>query len=235
MYFPFTPPFPLPPSLPPALKAAVKSEPEEMETDQRCRGADQEKESTDPRGEAGQGGGGEEEEEEEEEAASEEGLEEGYDDEEEEEEEGNDEEDERGMEAVDEGESPSEPQDLSLVDFSRSYGCKSLFAEGAEPGDADDAPALGSSPCGGGGGGQSGSSSKLNCDICGLSCISINVLLVHKRSHTGKERTWRAHLCVAQHTPPLIGFCGCLFLRPFMHCKTLRYTDRDILTVIYCI
>ncbi|XP_059904166.1 zinc finger protein Aiolos-like [Gadus macrocephalus] len=103
------------------------------------------------------------------------------------------------MEAVDEGESPSEPQDLSLVDFSRSYGCKSLFAEGAEPGDADDAPALGSSPRGGGGGGQSGSSSKLNCDICGLSCISINVLLVHKRSHTG-ERPFHCVQCGASFT-----------------------------------
>lgn len=29
-------------------------------------------------------------------------------------------------------------------------------------------------------------SGKLNCDVCGLSCISFNVLMVHKRSHTGK-------------------------------------------------
>lgn len=27
---------------------------------------------------------------------------------------------------------------------------------------------------------------KMNCDVCGLSCISFNVLMVHKRSHTGK-------------------------------------------------
>lgn len=29
-------------------------------------------------------------------------------------------------------------------------------------------------------------SGKMNCDICGLACISLNVLMVHKRSHTGK-------------------------------------------------
>ena len=29
-------------------------------------------------------------------------------------------------------------------------------------------------------------SGKMNCDVCGLSCISFNVLMVHKRSHTGK-------------------------------------------------
>ena len=172
----------------------MKSEPEEMETDQRHRGEDQEKESTDPRREPGQGGGGggggEEEEE-----ASEEGLEEGYEEEEEEEEgegpeEDIDEEDERGMEAADEGESPSEPQDLSLVDFGCRFSHKSLFAAEADREDADDTPAMGTPPHdGGGGGGQSGSSSKLNCDICGLSCISINVLLVHKRSHTGKGQT----------------------------------------------
>ena len=159
----------------------MKSEPEEMETDQQHRGEDQEKESTDPRREAGQGGEGEEEE------ASEEGLEEGYDEEEEEEgpEEDIDEDDERGMEAADEGESPSEPQDLSLVDFSRHYSCKSVFVPETEPGDTDESQAMGTPPRGSS---QSGSS-KLNCDICGLSCISINVLLVHKRSHTGKEQT----------------------------------------------
>lgn len=31
-------------------------------------------------------------------------------------------------------------------------------------------------------------SGKLNCDICGLSWISVNVLLVHKRSHMGQNR-----------------------------------------------
>jgi len=29
-------------------------------------------------------------------------------------------------------------------------------------------------------------SGKMNCDVCGLACISLNVLMVHKRSHTGK-------------------------------------------------
>uniref|UniRef100_A0A7N5P1J3 IKAROS family zinc finger 3 n=1 Tax=Ailuropoda melanoleuca TaxID=9646 RepID=A0A7N5P1J3_AILME len=31
-------------------------------------------------------------------------------------------------------------------------------------------------------------SGKMNCDVCGLSCISFNVLMVHKRSHTGEKR-----------------------------------------------
>ncbi|CAL8333363.1 unnamed protein product [Lota lota] len=173
-----------------ALKA-VKSEPEEMETDERYGREDEDKETTDPCRERGQGG--------EEEEASEEGLEEGYDDDEEEgPEEDIDEEDERGMEAADEGEALSEPQDLSLVDFSRRYSCESpSFAEtgGHAPGDGDaDAPATGTSPRGG----QSGSN-KLNCDICGLSCISINVLLVHKRSHTG-ERPFHCVQCGASFT-----------------------------------
>lgn len=28
---------------------------------------------------------------------------------------------------------------------------------------------------------------KLKCDICGMVCIGPNVLMVHKRSHTGKQ------------------------------------------------
>ncbi|XP_077461501.1 zinc finger protein Aiolos-like isoform X2 [Stigmatopora argus] len=40
---------------------------------------------------------------------------------------------------------------------------------------------------------------KLNCDICGLSCVSINVLLVHKRSHTG-ERPFHCSQCGASFT-----------------------------------
>ncbi|NXY90354.1 IKZF4 protein, partial [Alcedo cyanopectus] len=28
---------------------------------------------------------------------------------------------------------------------------------------------------------------KLKCDICGMVCIGPNVLMVHKRSHTGEE------------------------------------------------
>lgn len=41
--------------------------------------------------------------------------------------------------------------------------------------------------------GSRASSGKLNCDICGLACVSLNVLLVHKRSHTGKH--WFLHNC----------------------------------------
>lgn len=35
---------------------------------------------------------------------------------------------------------------------------------------------------------------KLKCDVCGMVCIGPNVLMVHKRSHTGKqlkENLWR--------------------------------------------
>lgn len=32
-------------------------------------------------------------------------------------------------------------------------------------------------------------SGKMTCDVCGLACISLNVLMVHKRSHTGKYPT----------------------------------------------
>ena len=31
---------------------------------------------------------------------------------------------------------------------------------------------------------------KLKCDVCGIICIGPNVLMVHKRSHTGKA--WRS-------------------------------------------
>ncbi|XP_063815821.1 zinc finger protein Aiolos isoform X1 [Pseudophryne corroboree] len=40
---------------------------------------------------------------------------------------------------------------------------------------------------------------KLYCDICGLSCNSLNVLLVHKRSHTG-ERPFQCNQCGASFT-----------------------------------
>ncbi|KAM8843633.1 zinc finger protein Aiolos-like isoform 1-T2 [Synchiropus picturatus] len=40
---------------------------------------------------------------------------------------------------------------------------------------------------------------KLKCDVCGLSCVSINVLLVHKRSHTG-ERPFHCSQCGASFT-----------------------------------
>ncbi|KAG9474112.1 hypothetical protein GDO78_004422 [Eleutherodactylus coqui] len=40
---------------------------------------------------------------------------------------------------------------------------------------------------------------KLYCDICGLACNSFNVLLVHKRSHTG-ERPFQCNQCGASFT-----------------------------------
>ncbi|KAK6470186.1 zinc finger protein Aiolos-like [Huso huso] len=47
--------------------------------------------------------------------------------------------------------------------------------------------------------GSRASSGKLNCDICGLACVSLNVLLVHKRSHTG-ERPFHCTQCGASFT-----------------------------------
>ncbi|KFV61056.1 Zinc finger protein Aiolos, partial [Dryobates pubescens] len=42
-------------------------------------------------------------------------------------------------------------------------------------------------------------SGKMSCDICGLACISLNVLMVHKRSHTG-ERPFQCTQCGASFT-----------------------------------
>ncbi|NXH12653.1 IKZF3 protein, partial [Bucco capensis] len=42
-------------------------------------------------------------------------------------------------------------------------------------------------------------SGKMSCDICGLACISLNVLMVHKRSHTG-ERPFQCNQCGASFT-----------------------------------
>lgn len=111
---------------------------------------------------------------------SEDGMEGGFDDQRTEE---DNEEEERDGEVDEEGEALNEPQDLSLVDYPRfdsaalpdahtaaSTGAEGSYASGAV------APRI-------------QTSGKLNCDICGLSCVSINVLLVHKRSHTGKHRT----------------------------------------------
>ncbi|XP_060242773.1 zinc finger protein Aiolos isoform X2 [Meriones unguiculatus] len=42
-------------------------------------------------------------------------------------------------------------------------------------------------------------SGKMNCDVCGLSCLSFNVLMVHKRSHTG-ERPFQCNQCGASFT-----------------------------------
>lgn len=92
---------------------------------------------------------------------------------------------EDGMEESFEEERPeeddalNEPQDLSLVDYSRY--------DGAELPDAAEAAGEGSF-AGEGAASRVQTSGKFSCDICGLSCISINVLLVHKRSHTGEHR-----------------------------------------------
>lgn len=88
----------------------------------------------------------------------------------------------RNREGDDGEDAANEPQDLSLVDYSQydttalpeshmvtAVGADGTFAPRAAPPRVQ-APG------------------KLNCDICGLSCVSINVLLVHKRSHTGEYR-----------------------------------------------
>jgi len=98
------------------------------------------------------------------EGASEDGTEEGFEEE-------DDEEEEEERDGDEEEDALNEPQDLSLADYSQYDGA-------APPPDANAAANANAAPTTG----------KLNCDICGLSCVSINVLLVHKRSHTGKAR-----------------------------------------------
>ncbi|NWU72289.1 IKZF4 protein, partial [Pterocles burchelli] len=41
---------------------------------------------------------------------------------------------------------------------------------------------------------------KLKCDICGMVCIGPNVLMVHKRSHTGEQRPFHCNQCGASFT-----------------------------------
>lgn len=112
------------------------------------------------------------------EGASEDGTEEGFDGERTEE----DDDEERDGEGDEEGDGLNEPQDLSLADYSRydSAALPDAHADAAAGAEGTYVP--------GAGGPRIQATGKLNCDICGLSCVSINVLLVHKRSHTGKHR-----------------------------------------------
>lgn len=51
------------------------------------------------------------------------------------------------------------------------------------------------------------STGKMNCDVCGLSCISFNVLMVHKRSHTGNHPPFSFLLCGCSHMrSEVVGF-----------------------------
>lgn len=108
---------------------------------------------------------------------SEDGMEEGFDDQR-----TGDEEEGRNRDGDDGGDAANEPQDLSLADYSQ-YDSAALpenhmvAAVGADGTLVSRAVAPRVQAAG-----------KLNCDICGLSCVSINVLLVHKRSHTGEYR-----------------------------------------------
>lgn len=113
------------------------------------------------------------------EGGSEDGMEEGFDEERTEEED----EEERDGEGDEEGDALNEPQDLSLVDYSRYGGAMTdahVAAAAAAAAEGTYVPGA-VAP-------RIQATGKLNCDICGLSCVSINVLLVHKRSHTGKHR-----------------------------------------------
>ncbi|XP_069024105.1 zinc finger protein Aiolos-like isoform X1 [Embiotoca jacksoni] len=116
------------------------------------------------------------------EAGSEDGMEEGFDEEEN---------DEEGDEDVD---APNEPQDLSLVEYSRYDGAALLDAQAAAAEEEEDGPYAAGADAR-----SIQTTGKLRCDICGLSCISINVLLVHKRSHTG-ERPFQCSQCGASFT-----------------------------------
>ncbi|XP_069387000.1 zinc finger protein Aiolos-like isoform X3 [Paralichthys olivaceus] len=155
------------------VEGAIKTEAEEMEDNEQYLKTEKERQIV-PKEEA--------------EGASEDGMEDGLDEERTEDED----DEERDGDGDEEGDTLNEPQDLSLVDYSR-YDSATLqdahaAAEAAEgtcvPGDM---------------GPRIQTTGKLNCDICGLSCVSINVLLVHKRSHTG-ERPFHCSQCGASFT-----------------------------------
>uniref|UniRef100_A0A8C5D6Q5 Zinc finger protein Eos-like n=1 Tax=Gouania willdenowi TaxID=441366 RepID=A0A8C5D6Q5_GOUWI len=84
--------------------------------------------------------------------------------------------DERDAEGEEDEHATNEPQDLSLLDYSHyEAAADNAYVSGAV-------------------GPRTQTSGKLSCDICGLSCISINVLLVHKRSHT-VEKPFKCNQC----------------------------------------
>ncbi|XP_077427761.1 zinc finger protein Aiolos-like [Vanacampus margaritifer] len=113
-------------------------------------------------------------------SVTEEGMEEGYDGDRTEDDDDNEERD-----------SVAEPEDLSLADYSL-YNSTALQSD-AEGATSETTYMTGAMTP------HMQSMGKLNCDICGLSCVSINVLLVHKRSHTG-ERPFHCAQCGASFT-----------------------------------
>ncbi|XP_076001387.1 zinc finger protein Aiolos-like isoform X2 [Genypterus blacodes] len=121
------------------------------------------------------------------EGGSEDGMEEGFDGER------TEEDDDEEQDGDDEGDTLNEPQDLSLIDYTRyeSSGLPDAHAAAMASGGEAYVPGAGAS--------RSPLTGKLNCDVCGLSCVSINVLLVHKRSHTG-ERPFHCTQCGASFT-----------------------------------
>ncbi|XP_023269439.1 zinc finger protein Aiolos-like [Seriola lalandi dorsalis] len=123
------------------------------------------------------------------EGGSEDGMEEGFDEERTEE----DDDEERDGEGDEEGDTLNEPQDLSLVDYSRYDSAALPDAHAAAAAAAEGTCAPGAMAP------RIQTTGKLSCDICGLSCVSINVLLVHKRSHTG-ERPFHCSQCGASFT-----------------------------------
>lgn len=125
---------------------------------------------------------------EEKEGGTEEGMEEGYDGDRTEDDDENDE----------ERDSAAEPEDLSMVDYS--------LYDSAALQDASAAAASERTYMTGAMTPHMQSMGKLNCDICGLSCVSINVLLVHKRSHTGKHRN---PINTSHHTSTLVQSSVC--------------------------
>ncbi|XP_051939840.1 zinc finger protein Aiolos-like isoform X4 [Hippocampus zosterae] len=118
---------------------------------------------------------------EEKEGVTEEGMEEGDDGDRTEDDDENDE----------ERDSAAEPEDLSMMDYSL-YDSAALQDASAGPASERTYMAGAMTP-------HMQSMGKLNCDICGLSCVSINVLLVHKRTHTG-ERPFHCAQCGASFT-----------------------------------